>query len=162
MAVQSFVVEHMIDCTAVAVEEHTDSVAVLELHSLAVEVVARRIDRAVQAEGEHHIVLEAGVGNIDLEEEEHHIDRAAAVDGIAQEAAGVKNSMTLVGEHYSLVEGLHRELVGNRRAEEHRTARLEVVGPIDFVAAGVALPILPAESSPVPDIDFASVFAVTK
>lgn len=152
MVVQNSVVHHTIDCTAVAVEEHIGCVAA-ELHNLVAEV-ERRIVHTVQAEGERHIALGAG---IDHEEGGHHIDLGAGMD-----QAGELNSKTLVGEHYSLVEGPHRELAGTQRVEEHRTARLEAVDPTDSVAAGVVLPILPAENNPVPGIDFASVSALSR
>jgi len=146
------VVDHTIDCTAVAVEEHIGCAAA-ELHNLVAEVV-RRIVHTVQAEeGERHIALVAGIGH---EEGGHHIGFGAGMN-----QAGELNSKTLVGEHYSLVEGLRRELAGTQRVEEHRTAHLEVVDPTDSVAAGVVLPILPAENNPVQDIDFASVSALS-
>jgi len=118
------------------VEEHIGCVAA-ELHNLVAEV-ERRIVHTVQAEGGHHIDLGAGM-----------------------DQAGELNSKTLVGEHYSFVEGLRRELAGTQRVEEHCTAHLEVVDPTDSVAAGVVLPILPAENNPVQDIDFASVSALS-
>lgn len=141
LAVQNFVVGHTIDCTAVVVEGH-----------IGFAEVVRHIVHTVQAGEERHIALGAAVGSIDHEEGEHHIALGAGM-----EQAGVLNSKTLVGEHYSPVEGLHRELAGNQRVEEHRTDHPEAVDPTDSVAAGAVLPILPAESSPVQDIDFASV-----